>query len=203
MSAPTDVTPISAAPRWSAPERRRRRGHAISYTELRHPAPAEVELGHLSTRAIEDEMARSRHLQEPEQVMVERLAGIPDQIREALAPRSRIAMAVASVFGGGVPYAAHRIAHVGLDGVWGADWTSPRSWVYATLLLGCLLYSAPKVYRWALLALGRRAEALGFVVLTEGIMTLYHEAGLALGALVVLVVINAIATGVRVARGAE
>lgn len=132
-----------------------------------------------------------------------RPAGIPDQIREALAARSRLAMAVASVFGGGVPYAAHRIAHVGLGGLWGADWGAPRSWVYAALLIGCLLYSAPKVYRWALLALGHRHEALGFVVLTEGIMTLYHESGLAVGALVVLVAINALATGVRVARGTE
>lgn len=138
-------------------------------------------------------------------VVTSRPTGLPDQIREALAPRSRLAMAVAAVFGGGVPYAAHRIAHAeaGLNGVWGADWSSSRSWVYAAILLGCLLYSAPKVYRWAMAALGKWYEALGFVVLTEGIMTLYREQGLAVGALVVLVAVNALATGVRVARGGD
>lgn len=73
---------------------------------------------------------------------------------------------------------------------------NPWLWV---AVAACLLFSSFTVYAWTRLAFRSSPKALGFVVLLETIMTFASTAWLASAALVILVGINAIATGATLA----
>ncbi len=111
------------------------------------------------------------------------------QVRAALKPENRLASFLGAILGGFVPTATFVLSHCELTQQW---WTDPRSAIVA----GGLLYSAKTVLRWGQLAFGDRWKALGFVILTEGVMVLSHTEALALTALAVLAMINATATAV-------
>lgn len=115
--------------------------------------------------------------------------GVLGEVRLALHPRNRAAALLGAVLGGGVPIASYWLAHHELS----------RGWVVYALVAGGLLFSAATVVRWAASAFGSQAKALGFTVLLEGVLLYSSTDWLALAALVYLVGINAIATGVRLA----
>lgn len=123
--------------------------------------------------------------------------GVVAQIRVAASRENRVATLVGALFGGFVPLAMFWITHFELPAL------SPHNWDFWTsigLILGGLTFSALKVRRWAELALKSRAEALAFTVLMEGVMTLSHTPGFNIAALCYLIIINALATGVVLAR---
>lgn len=122
--------------------------------------------------------------------------GIVGQVREACRRGNRLATAIGSVLGGWVPLASYWVSHHEIpeaSGVWLA--------VLVAFVIGGLTFSARKVYRWGHLALGYRSEALGFTLLTEGVMVISSTQWLRIAALGLLIAINAIATGVTIARG--
>lgn len=123
--------------------------------------------------------------------------GVVDQVRLACARKSRVGTIVGALLGGLVPFATFMIAHQELD--LASPWTDPL----ALLVLGGLLYSATTVYQWGKLALTSRVKAFGFVVLVEGVMVCSSQQWLAVTALVYLILINAIATGVTLTQGAR
>jgi hypothetical protein len=118
-----------------------------------------------------------------------RQLGILDEVRLALHPRNRAAAYLGAALGGGVPVATFWLAHHELD----------RGLVVWGLVAGGLLFSALTVTRWAASAFGSAPKALGFTVLLEGVLLYSHTAWLATAALIYLIFINAVATGVRLA----
>lgn len=115
------------------------------------------------------------------------------QVRSAIRPENRLASFLGGVLGGFVPVATYVLSHAELPQRW---WIDPRAYIVA----GGLLYSAKTVLRWGQLAFGDRWKAIGFVVLTEGVMVLSHTQALSLTALAVLVGINATATAVALSQ---
>jgi hypothetical protein len=120
---------------------------------------------------------------------------IADQIKLAFQVQNRRAASVGAVFGALVPLAAFAFAHFGADV---SDWRGVARWAFVAL---CLLFSAPKVYRWATAAFASsqwpRIEALAFALLLEGAMTLADHAVVAhavvsYACLAVLVAVNAL-----------
>ena len=69
------------------------------------------------------------------------------------------------------------------------------------LIAGGLVFSAPNAWQWARSAFGCPWKATGFVVLLEGVMICSAIGWLAACSLALLVAINAIATGTRLATG--
>ena len=125
---------------------------------------------------------------------IRRSLGIVDQVRVALEPTYRLATFIGALLGAVVPVSTFAVLHAEV----GADLAQPKAMIVA----GGLLYSASTVYQWGRLAFSSWEKALGFTVLLEGVMTLSDQmwlSGLALG---YLCLINAIATGVTLARGA-
>lgn len=118
-----------------------------------------------------------------------RKLGVLDEIRLALHPRNRAAAVMGAVLGGGAPVATYWLAHHELD----------RGLAVWALVAGGLLFSATTVARWASSAFGSQAKALGFTVLLEGVLLYSRTGWLAAAALVYLVGINAISTGVQLA----
>jgi len=124
--------------------------------------------------------------------------GITDQVRLSFQRQNRIPAIVGAVLGAIPPVSAFCFSHFGLDlGSW-------RGRVAVVFVLACLAFSAPKVYRWSLVAFRSRVEALGFAVLLEGAMTLADHrtavlAAVSYACLVTLVVINSIVTACSVA----
>jgi len=131
--------------------------------------------------------------------------GIVRQVRIACDPRHRLAVAIGAVLGAIVPLSVYVVAHTDLDvaGALASGHLDAARYPALALVLGGLAYSATTVYQWGRLALGPWYKALGFAVLTEGVMTLSHQTWLAVIALVTLCGINAIATGVTLVRGAR
>lgn len=125
--------------------------------------------------------------------------GVVAQIRVAARRENRLATLAGALFGGFVPLATFLIAHYS-DAVANRDTSNPQFWINTVLIAGGLMFSFGKVNRWATRATKRKIEGFGFTLLTEGVMTFCDIAGLRLAALVVLIVINAIATGVVLAR---
>lgn len=120
---------------------------------------------------------------------------IADQIKLAFQVQNRRAASVGAAFGASVPLAAFAFSHFGAEV---SDWRGVARWVFVGL---CLLFSAPKVYRWATAAFASsqwpRAEALAFALLLEGAMTLADHSVLAHAVvsyafLAVLVLVNAL-----------
>lgn len=119
---------------------------------------------------------------------------IVDQVREAFKKQNRLATGAGFVLGGFIPVASFILAHFEVR---------PDAPLYlqvpSLLVLAGLVYSAKTVFDWARLAFRHPAKALGFVVLTEGVMTFAHTPGLYYSALTLLVVINGVATGCNLA----
>jgi hypothetical protein len=121
--------------------------------------------------------------------------GVVDQVKNALQPKALVATICGFLLGGLVPLASFTVAHYELRK------DEPFYFQFATLLvLGGLLYSAKTVYEWGKLAFRNTWKALGFVVLTEGIMVTSHTGWLSFVALAYLIVINGIATGCNLSR---
>jgi uncharacterized membrane protein HdeD (DUF308 family) len=113
-------------------------------------------------------------------------------VRLALHPRNRLAASLGALLGAGVPVASFQLAHHEV-----AELVS----LPALLVLGGLAFSSLTVYAWARNAFGSGLKALGYVVMVEGVMTTSHTPWLSAAALVLLVGINAVATGARLALG--
>lgn len=120
---------------------------------------------------------------------------IADQVRLAFQRQNRTAAVAGFVFGALVPLAAFAFSHFGADA---QTWQGAARWGFVVL---CLLFSAPKVYRWgtAVFASGYwpRVEAGAFALLLEGAMTLADHgvavhAAVSYACLAVLVMINAL-----------
>lgn len=126
--------------------------------------------------------------------VIRRNAGVVEQVRIALAREHRLATLIGALLGAVVPFVTFIVAHYQLSA---EPWRDPK----ALLVLGGLLYSARTVYQWGRLALDSWPKALGFTVLLEGVMVASSQLWLAVVALVYLCLINAIATGVTLARG--
>lgn len=126
-----------------------------------------------------------------------RQLGLVDQIRLAARRENRLAAVLGAAFGAWIPLACYHVAHNELAAA-GAAW---RTTVLVVLVAGALLYSAQTVWEWARLAFDSRAKALGFTVLTEGVMTFAMTEWLSLIALGYLMFINAVASGVTIATG--
>lgn len=119
--------------------------------------------------------------------------GVVKQAKIAFQRRNRIATTMGFILGGFVPIASYVLAHVEAP-------TQPMVWILVT---GGLIFSAKTVFDWARIALRHPAKALGFVVLTEGIMTFAHTLPLSLAGLAMLVAINGIATGCNLVNKEE
>lgn len=118
--------------------------------------------------------------------------GVVQQVREALAPKARLATFLGFLLGGFVPLASFIVAHHEVDA------SLPLYAQIGTyLVLGALFFSAKTVYDWGKLAFNSGFKAAGFVVLVEGVMVVSRTSWLGIAALAYLVVINGIATGVR------
>jgi len=123
--------------------------------------------------------------------------GIVDMVHVAFARMHRIAAVIGAVFGGWVPFAIYFVAHNEVD--LSGDVTL-HDYLALALVVGGLAYSALTVAQWARMALGSRVKAVGFTVLTEGVMVLSRQGWLAAVGLVLLIAINAIASAVQLAR---
>ncbi len=100
-----------------------------------------------------------------------------------------VALAIGATVGGFVPIASFMLAHHEAP-------TRPVLWA---LVAAALIFSGLSVYEWTSKAFGSRLKALGFVILTEGIMLSTGNQYLAFAALALLVGINATATGAHLA----
>lgn len=113
--------------------------------------------------------------------------GVMRQIAAATnSPRS---LTVGAIIGGFVPYASFHVAHYE---------AGARPWLWL-LVVAALLFSGLSVFEWTRRAFGSIPKALGFVALTEGIMLCTGTPALAATALILLMGINAAATGARLA----
>jgi|HubBroStandDraft_2_1064218.scaffolds.fasta_scaffold00990_18 VIT1/CCC1 family predicted Fe2+/Mn2+ transporter len=118
----------------------------------------------------------------------DRPRGVVAQVRAALAPKARLATFVGFLLGGFVPVATYVVAHCELTSAPLYTQTS------AALVLGGLTFSAKTVFHWAAMAFENVLKALGFVVISEGVMTFSTIHWLSLVALGYLVMINGTAT---------
>lgn len=96
------------------------------------------------------------------------------------------------LLGGLVPLMSFMEAHYDLKVEW---WFDPK----ALLVLGGLIFSFYTVYHWGKKAFGSIFKAAGFVVLVEGTMVFSNIQWLAITALVFLITINGVATGIKLA----
>lgn len=112
-----------------------------------------------------------------------------DQVCLAFQKQNRKATAAGFVLGGFVPSAIFSIIH----------WEINRAPYLGVLVAGGLLFSAKTVYEWTKVGFHSGMKALGFVILTEGVMTLSGLLPLQLAALALLVCVNGIATGCNLA----
>ena len=123
--------------------------------------------------------------------------GVVGQVRIALRPTNRAAMALGMLLGGIVPTCAYLIGHGAID------FSSNILCQFSTyFVIGALLFSAPTCYTWCQRAFHSGMKAAGWVLLIEGVMVaplpdyLHPLSWIALG---YLVGINAIATGCSLA----
>ncbi len=118
-----------------------------------------------------------------------RASGIVGQVRAAFHPEARLATLIGACLGGFVPLAGYQVAHHEFSREAGLFQLA------VPLVMGALLYSAKTVYDWGKLAFRSPVKAVGFVLLTEGVMITSSTAWLSVAALVLLAGVNAIATG--------
>ena len=120
--------------------------------------------------------------------------GVIDQALVAFERKNLLATLFGGWLGGIVPFAVFMTAHYSTTktlSISGVEVSGAWLWV---LVLAGLAYSATTVYKWGVVAFSNKAKAAGFVVLLEGILTFSPEHGLAVAALVTMMLINAIAT---------
>jgi hypothetical protein len=110
--------------------------------------------------------------------------GVLDQVAQATRAHNRLAFAIGALLGGFIPVASYTVCHLECP-------QQPALWV---LVVAGFAYSAITVYQWASIAFKHWAKALGFVVLTEGVIFFSTTHWLSFVALAVLVSINGIAT---------
>jgi hypothetical protein len=111
--------------------------------------------------------------------------GVLEQVERSLKPGNRLATLMGAMLGGFIPLASYTIAHQEAP-------HKPVLWV----LVACgLAYSALTVFDWARVAFRHPIKALGFCGLLEGVMTFSSTPWLGITALMMLIVINGIATG--------
>lgn len=117
-----------------------------------------------------------------------------EQIRVAFSGANRLALFFGSIFGGFIPYASYGVFHNEI--AWDAHGVAML--VFA---LGALAFSAKTVYQWGFDFFKQdRLKAGAFVLLCEGLMTLTYQKYLGIAALVILIFVNAVATGVTAAK---
>jgi len=110
--------------------------------------------------------------------------GILDQIAVASKSSNRLASIVGGVLGGFIPLAVYLVAHLETS-------QNALKWV---LVAAGMLYSATTVYQWARIAFKHWTKAFGFVVLVEGVAVFATTPAISVGALAILVAVNAVST---------
>ena len=116
-----------------------------------------------------------------------------DEVRAAFARGKRLAGACGFLLGGFVPAASYTIVHLEVA-------QRPQLWV---LVAGGLAYSALSVFTWARRAFRHPVKAAGFVILTEGTLTMSHTLWLSLAGLGILVVLNGATAAVLLQKKEE
>jgi len=101
-------------------------------------------------------------------------------------------LVIGALIGALVPIATYTVGHAELGE---AGWAS----LPGAIVAGGLLFSAITVYKWGRRAFGGAVKAVGFVVLSEGVMSFSHTPWLSILVLGFLVAINAIANGANLA----
>lgn len=101
-------------------------------------------------------------------------------------------LVIGAMLGALVPIATYTVGHAELGE---AGWAS----LPGAIVVGGLLFSAITVYKWGRRAFGGAVKAIGFVVLSEGVMSFSHTPWLSLVVLGFLVGINAVANGANLA----
>lgn len=112
------------------------------------------------------------------------------QIKLAFA--NPLPLIIGALLGALVPLATYTVGHAELEA---AGWSS----VPGAIVVGGCLFSAITVYKWGRRAFDCAFKALGFVVLSEGVMTFSHTPWLSVLVLSFLVAINAVANGANLA----
>jgi hypothetical protein len=115
---------------------------------------------------------------------------VVSQIKLAFA--NPLPLLIGALIGGLVPLATYTVGHAELGT---AGWGS----VSGTIVIGGCLFSAITVYKWGRRAFDSAFKALGFVVLSEGVMTFSQTPWLSILMLSFLVAINAVANGANLA----
>jgi hypothetical protein len=120
----------------------------------------------------------------------------PPARKERTAPKpqdKRATHAAGAVLGGFVPLASAALSHCEIEP---SEGVSTRNVACVVLVLGALAYSFPSVYQLTRRAFGCPYKAAGFTLLLEGMYTIptHSIAGhaAAIGALALLIVINAV-----------
>ena len=116
---------------------------------------------------------------------------VVEQVIHAFKPGGRIAALIGLVMGGCAPAFTFGVVHFSLP------FHRELRIILWIIVGGGLLFSAPKVFKWFLSAMGSKPEALGAVMFLEGIMTFVPGVYLPAAALAVLVFINAIYSACR------
>jgi hypothetical protein len=112
------------------------------------------------------------------------------QIKLAFA--NPLPLVIGALIGALVPIATYTVGHAELDT---AGWGS----VPGAIVIGGCAFSAITVYKWGRRAFDSAFKALGFVILSEGVMSFSHVAWLSMVVLGFLVAINAVANGANLA----
>lgn len=125
--------------------------------------------------------------------VVRKDAGVLDQIR--VTARSPLALVTAILFGGVPILVTFWIGHFEINR------EAPLQDPLSVLVLGGLVFSAPKVVKWAREAFGEWTLAVGFVVLLEGAMTFIHSMAVSAIIMILIMMINIAYTATRLVRG--
>jgi hypothetical protein len=112
------------------------------------------------------------------------------QIKLAFA--NPLPLLIGALIGALVPIATYTVGHAELEA---SGWGS----VPGAIVVGGCVFSAITVYKWGRRAFDSALKALGFVVLSEGVMTFSHTPWLSMLMLGFLMAINAVANGANLA----
>jgi hypothetical protein len=115
---------------------------------------------------------------------------VVSQIKLAFA--NPLPLVIGALIGALVPIATYTVGHAELDA---AGWIS----LPGAIVIGGCCFSAITVYKWGRRAFDSALKAVGFVILSEGVMSFSHVAWLSLVVLGFLVAINAVANGANLA----
>jgi hypothetical protein len=120
--------------------------------------------------------------------------GVIDQALVAFERQNLLATLFGGWLGGIVPFGVFMTAHYSTMKTFNISGVEVSgAWLWILVAAG-LIYSATTVFNWGVSAFSSKSKAFGFVVLLEGILTFSPEYGLAIAALVTMMLINAIAT---------